>query len=31
MLANRLYKYSVKSNGDYELTALSNNENGQLR
>ena len=28
MLANRLYKYSVKSNGDYELTALSNNEKG---
>lgn len=28
MVAQRLYKYSVKSNGDYELTALSNNEKG---
>ena len=26
MVAQRLYKYSVKSNGDYELTALSNDE-----
>ena len=28
MVAQRLYKYSVKSNGDYELTALSNDEKG---
>ena len=28
MVAQRLYKYSVKSNGDYELTALPNNEKG---
>ena len=28
MVAQRLYKYSVKSNGDYELTALSDDEKG---
>ncbi|MEE0154216.1 MAG: S-layer homology domain-containing protein [Agathobaculum butyriciproducens] len=28
MEAQRLYKFSVKSNGDYELTVLSNDEKG---